>query len=162
MYKLFLFTGGVYKFDEFKEAVEDVGGMVLKKDLFHKRRGSYFVAEEVQVTVIIPSEDEKGIKSLVDEIKGHLEELYLENLDKKDMLTYLSIYDALNKSRGWMTSEDLKDVMECPCPAQLCNGEELEECIQEQIKESLEKFSDEDMLLTRKKKENREYKLQES
>ena len=27
MYEIFLFSGGVYRFDELKEAVEDVGGI---------------------------------------------------------------------------------------------------------------------------------------
>ncbi len=31
MYEIFLFSGGVYRFDELKEAVEDVGGWYLKR-----------------------------------------------------------------------------------------------------------------------------------
>jgi hypothetical protein len=169
MYEIFLFNGGVYRFDEFKEAVEDVGGMVLKKNLFHKSRGTSFLSDEVQVILIISLEDEKVIKSLVDEIKGHLEKLEVKDLKKENILTYVSICDALTKSGKWMTFDELKDVIECPCPSQLCNEQDLEkndeyveECIQDHLDESLQKFCDKKILISRKQNGKKEYNIPES
>ena len=169
MYEIFLFTGGVYRFDEFKESVEDVGGIVLKKNLFHKSRGTSFLSDEVQVMIIIPSEDEKVIKSLSDDIKGHLEKLDVEDLKNKDILAYLSICDAMVKSGKWMTLKELKEVVECTCPAQLCNNpdleennKDLEECIQDHLAESLQKFCDKKILISRKQNGKKQYNLPES
>ncbi len=160
MYEIFLFSGGVYRFEELKEAVEDVGGLVLKKDIFHKSRGSSFLANEVEVMLIIPLEDEENIRSLSNEIKGHLEKLDLEELKKRDILTYLSVSDALAKSGKWLTLDEIKSKIECPCPAQLCNNQELEVCVHDQMDESIEKFCESDILKSRKKKRT-EYNLKE-
>lgn len=162
MYEIFLFSGGVYRFDEFKETVEDVGGIVLKKNLFHKSRGTSFLSDEVQVMIIIPIQDEKSIKSLADDIKGHLEKLEVEDLKNEDILAYLSICDALVKSGKWMTLDELKDVIECPCPGQLCNQQDLEKCTQEQLDETVQKFCDKQILMSRKHNGKKEYQITES
>lgn len=168
MYEIFFFSGGVYRFDEFKEAVEDVGGMVLKKNLFHKSRGTSFLSHEVQVMIIIPSEEEKVIKSLADEIKGNLEKLDQEDIKNKDIISYLAICDALVKSGRWMTLDELKEEVECPCPGQLCNepGQEehnpdLEECIQEHLDEAVQKFCNKEILISRKQNGKKEYSIPE-
>ena len=92
MYEIFLFHGGVYRFDELKEAVEDMGGMVLKENLFHISRGTSYLADEVQVMLIIPLDDAKIIKTLSNEIKGHLEKFDTEDLKKKDIYMILKGY----------------------------------------------------------------------
>ena len=157
MYEIFLFTGGVYRFDELKETVEDHGGLVLKEDLFHIRRGVSFLANEVESILIIPSEDEDVIRSFSKEIKGHLEKLDLDELKKKDVLTYISVWDALIKSGDWMTSEEIEDMIDCPCPAQLCE-QNSEACVLDEIDEALENFCKDDILRSRKMKKT-EYKL---
>lgn len=162
MYEIFLFSGGVYRFDEFKETVEDVGGIVLKKNLFHKSRGTSFLSDEVQVMIIIPIQDEKSIKSLADDIKGHLKKLEVEDLKNEDILAYLSICDALVKSGKWMTLDELKDVIECPCPGQLCNQQDLEKCTQEQLDKTVQKFCDKQILMSRKHNGKKEYQITES
>lgn len=161
MYEIFLFSGGVYRFDELKEAVEDVGGVVFKKNLFHVGRGSYFVAEEVQVMLIIPEEEEDTIRSFAEELKGHLEKLDVEKLKRKDLLTYVSVCDALIKSGKWMSRDEIKDMLECPCPAQLCEGQELDICIHDLLGESLEKFCEKNVLKSRKKKITQYYLIEE-
>jgi hypothetical protein len=151
MYEIFLFSGGVYRFDELKEAVEDVGGVVFKKNLFQISRGSSFLAEEVQVMFIIPEEEEDHIKSLSEEIKGHLEKLDVEDLKKKDLLTYIAVCDALIKSGEWMSRDEIEEGIECPCPAQLCESQELDACIYDELDESLERFCKKNVLKSRKK-----------
>ncbi len=158
MYEIFLFSGGVYRFDELKELVEDVGGLVLKKDLFHLSRGSSFLSSEVEVMLIIPVDDEDNIKALSDEIKGHLEKIDVEDLKKKDVLTYISICDALAKSGEWLTLDEIKDLIGCPCPVQLCNDQET--CVHDEMDESIEKFCVNDILKSRKKKKT-EYTIKE-
>lgn len=162
MYEIFLFSGGVYRFDEFKEAVEDIGGMVLKKDLFHLSRGSSYLSDEVHVTIIIPLEDENLIRSLVDEIKGHLEKLNMEDIQKKDLLVYLSLCDILVKRNRWMSLDEIKDDLECPCPAQLCHGHESDTCTLDEIDESISKFTAKEILLTRDEQGKKKYKIQET
>ena len=169
MYEIFLFSGGLYRFDEFKEAVEDVGGMVLKKNLFHKIRGTSFLSDEVQVVIIIPLEDEKDIKEFSDEIKGRLEKLEAENLKNTDIISYIAICDALVKQGRWMTLDELKDKVECPCPGQLCNEKELkeynqdlEECIHDYLDKSVEKFCQKKILISRKQDGKKEYNIPES
>lgn len=150
MYEIFFYSGGIYRFDEFKEAVEDVGGLVFKKNLLHISRGSSFLAKEVQVMLIIPKEEEDTIKSHAKEFKGHLEKLDVEELKKNEIFTYIAICDALIKSGKWMSRDELKEEIECPCPAELCNQHDLEACIHDQLDESLEKFCKENMLQSRK------------
>jgi hypothetical protein len=169
MYEIFLFSGGVYRFDEFKEAVEDVGGMVLKKNLFHKSRGTSFLSDEVQVVIIIPLEDEKVIKEFSDEIKGHLVKLDEEDLKNNDIISYLAICDVLVKQGRWMTLDELKDEVECPCPGQLCNQQDqkeynqnLEKCIQDHLDKVVEKFCRKKILIYRKQNGKKEYNLPES
>lgn len=160
MYEIFLFSGGVYRFDELKELVEDIGGLVLKKNLFHLSRGSSFLSSEVEVMLIIPVDDEDNIKALSDEIKGHLERIDVEDLKKKDIMTYISICDALAKSGEWLTLDEIKDLIECPCPVQLCKDQDQEVCVHDQMDKSIEKFCVNDILKSRKKKKT-EYTIKE-
>ncbi len=161
MYEIFLYNGGVYRFDELKEAVEDVGGVVFKKNLFHISRGSSFLAEEVQVMFIIPEEEENHIKSLSEEIKGHLVKLDVEDLKRKDLLTYIAVCDALIKSGKWMSRDEIKERIECPCPAQLCESQNLDACIHDNLDESLEKFCKRNVLKSRKKNTTQYYLKEE-
>lgn len=161
MYEIFLFHGGVYRFDELKEAVEDMGGMVLKENLFHISRGTSYLADEVQVMLIIPLDDAKIIKTLSNEIKGHLEKFDTEDLKKKDILTYMAIYDVLIKSGKWMTLDEMKDTIECPCTAQICENQGIEVCIHDQIEKSINKFCRKGMLKNRGK-DKLEYNLKEN
>lgn len=159
MYDIFLFSGGVYRFNELKETVEDIGGLVLKEDHFHISRGDSFLAEEVHVMLIVPLQDEKIIQSLSDDIKGHLEKLEVEDLKLKDILSYITIYDALIRSHSWSTLDEIKTFIECPCPANLCYDKEIEVCINDKLDESLHKFCKKNLLKSRKRNDETEYIL---
>ncbi len=159
MYEIFLYSGGVYRFDEFKEAVEDIGGLVLKKDHFHISRGTSFLAEEVHVMIIIPLQDEKIIRSLSDELKGHLSKLELNETQLRDILTYVSVCDAIIRSGSAMTLDEIETFLECPCPAEICYGQELELCIHDDLEESLKKFCKKKLFKSRKRNEETEYNL---
>jgi hypothetical protein len=128
MYGIFYFRGGVYKFDELVEYIEDVGGMVLRKDCFELIRGEYFLANEVHVLLVVPEEEVENTKSLINEIKGVFDDVKVTEEQKKTLLAYLSIYDSLNKTNTWTEEEHIKDNITCPCYALLCNQAEDEEC----------------------------------
>ena len=71
MYEIILFSGGVYKYDELTEAVEDLGGLILRKDNFHISRGESYLSEEIEVMLIIPEEDKPTIESSFKGYKRH-------------------------------------------------------------------------------------------
>ncbi len=128
MYEIFYFRGGVYKFDELVEYIEDVGGMVLRKDCFELIRGDSYLSTEVHVLILVPEEEVKNTKSLIEEIKGISNEIEATDEQKKTLLSYLSIYDSLNRNDKWTEEEHIKDTITCPCYALLCNQFEDEEC----------------------------------
>lgn len=128
MYEIFYFRGGVYKFDELVEYIEDIGGMVLRKDCFELIRGDSYLSTEVHVLILVPEEEVKNTKSLIEEIKGISNEIEATDEQKKTLLAYLSIYDSLNRNDKWTEEEHIKDTITCPCYALLCNQFEDEEC----------------------------------
>lgn len=128
MYEIFYFRGGVYKFDELVEYIEDVGGMVLRKDSFEIIRGIYYLSTEVHVLIVVPEEEVENIKALITEIKGEYQDVKATEEQTITLLSYLSIYDALNKTDEWTKEGLLRDSITCPCYAMLCNQIECEEC----------------------------------
>lgn len=128
MYEIFYFRGGLYKFDELVEYIEDVGGMVLRKDCFELIRGEYFLANEVHVLLVVPEEEVENTKTLIGEIKGTAHDAEITEEQKKILLAYLSIYDSLNRTDKWTEEKNIKDAIACPCYALLCNQLEDEEC----------------------------------
>ena len=128
MYEIFYFRGGVYKFDELVEYIEDVGGMVLRKDCFELIRGDSYLSTEVHVLIVVPEEEVENTKSLIDEIKGVSDEVKATEKQKKTLFAYLSIYDSLNRANTWIEEECIKDTITCPCYALLCNQNEDEVC----------------------------------
>ncbi len=151
MYEIFLYSGGIYRFNELEETVEDLGGVVFRRNLLKISRGHSFLAEEVQVMIVIPQEDEETVRALARELKGRLEKLDVEDAKKKELFTYISVCDALAKSGKWMSVEELKDEIECPCPAKLCDHMDMEECVHEHLEELLENYCKNNALIARKK-----------
>jgi len=121
MYKLFLFSGGVYRFDELVELVEDMGGMVLKKDHFELSRGEYFLSEEIHVLLVVPEKEGKITESLAKEIKGQFKELKTTDEQRNSFLSYLSIYDCLCRAGKWIRKENLEALINCSCYARECS-----------------------------------------
>lgn len=68
MYKIMMFTGGVYKFNELKEAIEDIGGFVLQEMVMQT---------EAMMHLAFPEEEERKIRAKVKELGGKLKELPL-------------------------------------------------------------------------------------
>ncbi len=157
MYEIILFSGGVYKFDELKETVEDLGGLVLRKDHFQISRGESYLAEEIQVMILIPENDEDLIEGISQDIKGTVNKLNLKKSERNTVLTYLSIYNVLSKSDSWITIDEINALTECPCPAQLCQN--TERCALDELKSSLDKLCQQKIVKSRKENNQIEYRL---
>jgi hypothetical protein len=119
------------------------------------------MADEVQAMFIIPEEEEDTIKSFAEKLKGRLEKLDVEDIKRMDLLTYVSVCDALIKSGKWMSRDEIKDRIECPCPAQLCEIQEMDFCIHDQLDESLGKFCKKNVLKSKKKIITQYYLIEE-
>ncbi len=160
MYEIILFNGGVYKFDELMETVEDIGGLVVRKDHFHISRGQSYLSEEVQVMLIIPEEDKPVIESVSQDIKGIISKLDLEYSERNILLTYLSVYNALSQ-KSWMTIMEIEDLIECPCQAQLCQNSEDKNCVLDELDESLNKLCLQDIVESREVDNKIEFRLKD-
>lgn len=159
MYEIVLFSGGVYRFDELLETVEDVGGLVLKKDHFHKSRGTEFIGEEIRVMLVVPEKDKNIIESLSKDIKGNIDKLELNHAEKNNIITVLPIYDALSLAGSWINIEEIEDLIECPCPAQLCQNSQPESCVLDELDETLDKLCSAKIVEWKKCNKEREYRL---
>ncbi len=159
MYKIILFSGGVYKFDELTETVEDLGGLILKKDHFHISRGESYLSEEIHVMLIIPEKDEDSIRSVSQDIKGSVDKLDLEESERNNILTYLSVYNVLSQTNSWMTKEEIEDLIECPCPSLICRNTGNESCVHDELDETLNKLCLQELVKSRELNNRIEYHL---
>jgi putative methanogenesis marker protein 7 len=68
MYKIMMFEGGVYKFNELKELIEDVGGLILQESVMQT---------ETMLHLAFPEEEERVIRDKIKELGGKFKELPL-------------------------------------------------------------------------------------
>ncbi len=111
MYKILLFSGGLYKYDLLVEYVDDVGGLIIQKDSLQISRDTSFLREEIKVILIIPTNEISSVKSLVKEIKGEIEELKLEEAIHGKLINSLKVYNILCKSNSGLNKESLQKLM---------------------------------------------------
>jgi len=100
MYKLLLFTGGIYKFNEFEEFIEDIGGLIIQIDSFKINRGMYFLSEEIKVLIIVPSEEENELKTIAKQIKGNIKTIAMKESEIEKIVLIFEIahvYISLQK-----------------------------------------------------------------
>ena len=136
MYKILVYKGGVYRFNEVLECVEDIGGIVLKKDGFNISRGSYFISQEKVITIITPGEALYEFKQVSKELKGDIEEIDIDNDIKVAIMPLSPVYNILSKVGTWMNINYLKEEIKCPCIDSVCNGFNEIFCL-ENIEETL-------------------------
>ncbi len=140
MYEILHFKGGLYRFNELSEYIEDIGGMVLSLDHFELSRGDYYLSTEVHVLLMLPENELDTVKLIIESIKGMAESVELDNDQMIHILSYLSIYDALDKI-SWTEKEYLKEIIACPCFAQLCKDSGDSNCLlQDKFDEILEEM----------------------
>lgn len=158
MYSILVYNGGVYRFDELVEFVEDSGGMVLRRDDFHVSRGAYFIAQEVHVVIIAPEEVIPDLEIMVHELKGDIELIDVEYEDKINMVSLLPVYNILSSQGKWTKIQAIEDYLECPCVDGVCQEFEKTPCI-EDLKKTLEAMTRMEIAESREKDDELEYRL---
>jgi len=149
MYKIMMFSGGVYKFNELQEIVEDIGGFILQ---------SMVMQTETMMHLAFPAEEEPRIKAKVKELGGKLKDLPLggaeimvvvPSLGKHhavypmcDIAEFLrrngAITDMMGLARGvgkriaQMTVEEKAIINECDAAVFVFGN--FKECIEEKVK----------------------------
>jgi putative methanogenesis marker protein 7 len=68
MYEIMMFEGGVYKFNELKELVEDIGGFILQESVMQT---------ETMLHLAIPEEEERVIRDKIKDLGGKFQKLPL-------------------------------------------------------------------------------------
>jgi hypothetical protein len=166
MYRFIRFTGGVYKFDELAEYLEDAGGMLVQEDRLHIIRGSSFITQELQVIMIIPPDEIEHIKSLAQDIKGQIEEdLNLDPHEELEMLHYFYLYHALSQAGEWVNPSMIKDLTdklyhaEDPLPDLVFLNYFNESSTPEDFKRSLDMMCSLELLEVRDEKGKPEYRV---
>ena len=158
MYSVLVYNGGVYKFDELVEFVEDSGGMVLRRDDFHVSRGAYFIAQEVHVVIISPEEVIPDLEKLANELKGDIEVIEVEYEDKINLVSLLPIYNILSRQDEWTDIQTIEDSLECPCVDGVCQELEKTPCI-EDLRKTLEALTRMEIAESREMNNEPEYRL---
>lgn len=136
MFKIKVFNGGVYRYDELVELVEDLGGFILPKSRFHRVRGSSLLSEQIQVTLILPEEDLKIIEDFSKEIKGEISHPVMDDNTEYSLISIQSINSVLNNSK-WMNEKEIGDAIKCPCDTMICE-DNSSACVIDSLKEGLD------------------------
>ena len=68
MYEIMMFEGGVYKFNELKELIEDIGGFILQESVMQT---------ETMLHLAFPEEEERVIRDKIKELGGKFQKLPL-------------------------------------------------------------------------------------
>jgi hypothetical protein len=129
MYKIIGYSGGVYRFDEVVECVEDAGGIVINRDEFNVSRGSYFIAQEVHVIIITPEEGLNDIKTISSELKGDIEELNIDDEIKLATISIIPVYNLLSREGSWVDIDTIESMIDCPCINGICQEFDSISCI---------------------------------
>ncbi len=128
MYQIRIYSGGLYKFNEFVEFIDDLGGLVLKRDKFHISRGEYFLSEEVHALTVIPTQESQNAEIKARNLKGTLNLLDVEKENKIKILSCLTLHNLLSKNRNGINKEQIINEIQCPCISEICSENE-EECL---------------------------------
>jgi len=158
MYKILVYNGGVYRFDELVEFVEDSGGMILRRDDFQISRGVYFISQEVHVIIITPSAVVGDLRDMAQELKGDIEMLKVEYEDKINVVSLLPIYNLFSSIGNWTDISTLEGMLECPCVDGVCQEFIESPCI-EDIKKSVAAMSRMEIVERRESNGKIEYRL---
>ena len=160
MYRILVYTGGVYRFNEIVELVEDSGGIVLKRDEFQISRGDYFISQEIHVIIVIPEEAFEELQNLTKELKGDLELLELDYEQKLAIISLIPVYNLLCLAETWEDADTLKGMIECPCLNDVCKEYDEISCF-EDMEKTLDNMCKMEIAEDRITSGIREYRLKE-
>ncbi|MDP3623668.1 MAG: methyl-coenzyme M reductase family protein [Methanobacteriaceae archaeon] len=136
MYQIRIYSGGLYKFNEFVEFIDDLGGLVLKRDKFHISRGEYFLSEELHALTVIPTQESENAEIKAKNLKGSLNLLDVEEDNRIKILSCLTLHDLLSKNIDGLNKEQIINEIKCPCISEICI--ENEECLLNYLDEVLD------------------------
>ena len=137
MYELLLFTGGVYKFDEFKEFIDDIGGLIIEMESFKVSRGMYFLSEEMRVLIIVPEEEKEIINSFAKKIKGNIDPILMENKEIEKVILIFEIHKKLQITESMNIDDIINYLLSKPDFINIKNHS-LENIYDEKILENIE------------------------
>lgn len=141
MYELLLFTGGIYKFDEFKEFIDDIGGLIVEMESFKVSRGMYFLSEEMKVLIIAPEEEKELIKDFAKKIKVNIEPVLMEDKEIEKVILIFEIHKKLQITKNINIENIIEYLLDNPDFIKIknCNSENIcnENTFDEKIKELL-------------------------
>lgn len=87
MYKIMMFEGGVYKFNELKELIEDIGGFIVQE---------LVMQTDTILHMAFPEEEEREIRNKVKELGGKLIDLPLAGTEIMVVTPSLGKHHAVN------------------------------------------------------------------
>jgi putative methanogenesis marker protein 7 len=87
MYKIMMFEGGVYKFNELKELIEDIGGFILQESVMQT---------ETMMHLAFPEEEERVIRDKIKELGGKFKKLPLAGAEVMIVAPSLGKHHAVN------------------------------------------------------------------
>lgn len=87
MYKIMMFEGGVYKFTELKELIEDIGGFILQESVMQS---------ETMLHIAFPEEEERTIRDKIKELGGKFTKLPLAGAEIIIVAPSLGKHHAVN------------------------------------------------------------------
>jgi putative methanogenesis marker protein 7 len=149
MYKIMMFEGGVYKFNELKELVGDLGGFILQESVMQT---------ETMMHLAFPAEDEREIRNKIKELGGKFKELPLAGAEIMIVVPSLGRHHAVNpmcdiaeflrrkgaitnmmglargvgKRIAQMTTQEKEIIEECDAAVFIFGN--FKECIEEKVK----------------------------
>lgn len=87
MYKIMMFEGGVYKFNELKEHIEDIGGFILQESVMQT---------ETMLHMAFPEEEERSVRNKIKDLGGKFKELPLAGTEIMVVSPSLGKHHAVN------------------------------------------------------------------
>ncbi len=87
MYKIMMFEGGVYKFNELKELIEDIGGFILQESVMQT---------ETMMHMAFPEEEERTIRDKIKDLGGKFKKLPLAGSEIMIVAPSLGKHHAVN------------------------------------------------------------------
>ena len=158
MYQITIYSGGIYKFNEFQEFIIDLGGLVLKRDKLHLSRGEYFLAEEVHALTIIPVEEMPNVDLMAKNLKGTLNIPEIDKLNKIKIVSCLELHNLLSRSGDELNKEAIENMIKCPCSSKICL-EDQDDCILNYLDEIIEGMLEMEMIQEKKGKKGIIYQI---
>lgn len=158
MYIILGFNGGVYRFDEVKELVDDVGGLIINRDEFSITRGAYFISQEIHVIMLIPEESLVDVESIVQDVKGDIAVLDVEEKYENAIISLIPVYNILSKAGKWVDMETIENMISCPCLNGVCKQIESGSCSMD-LSETLDNMCRMELAEERENSNRREYRI---